>query len=367
MAGGWRRRRRRRVAITNVATTVVIAVAVAVVVVIAVTAVSQIGPTSGPYRRTVDRSFATLAAPLTEQSNAGAAALTALLTRGPVLPRRTFFMQLDALAGDTSAVEHQFDALSPPAPTGSAAKQCAAALGGRARAAASLRSALESLLGGRQGLSGGDEASATAAMTVGGGELTAADASWVRCRHALRHGPGSARLPASRWINDTERWSPGAIDDFVTALVASPSLAAVRAVSIVATTTAPPTVVGGTGTGVVVPTKTLSLHVVVADNGNVAEDGVVVTAVLGTAAAPSSATANLTAGAAVSLSLPAFHVKAGSSYVVVVTASLVGPPTAGSRATTSFPVDISTNPPPPTTTAPPTTTTTTKPKTKSPA
>ncbi len=365
MVGGWRRRRRRRVVIKNLATTVVVVVLVAAVVIVAIAAVAQIGPTSGPYRRTVDRSFVTLAAPLAAQSNAGALTLATLLTGGPALARRTFFMQLDTLAAGTSDVAHQFDALAPPSPAGSAGRPCVAALGGRARATSSLRSALESLLGGRQGLSGGDEASATAAVTAGGSELMAADASWVRCRHALRRAPGSARLPASQWIHDPSRWSPAAIDDFVTALVASPSLAAVRAVSIIATTTAPPTVVASTGTGVVVPTKSLSLRVVVADNGNVAEDDVVVTADVGTGPAPSQAKANLAAGAAVALSLPALRVKPGGSYTVVVTASLAGTPMAGTNATISFPVEISTNPPPPTTTVPTTTTTTTKPKTKS--
>ena len=44
-------------------------VVVAVIVILAVGAVAQIGPASGPDRRTVDRSFAVLANAIAAQSN----------------------------------------------------------------------------------------------------------------------------------------------------------------------------------------------------------------------------------------------------------------------------------------------------------
>ena len=79
-------------------------------------------------------------------------------------------------------------------------------------------------------------------------------------------------------MRDPGAWTAPAVDDFVAAAVASPSLAAVHAVAIVATATDPDRSGRGGGAGAVTATNRLAVHVVVDDDGNVAEDGVEVTA-----------------------------------------------------------------------------------------
>jgi hypothetical protein len=366
MVGEWRRRRRRRVVVRNVAGVVVAAVVVAVVVIVAVAAVAQIRPTSGPYYRTVDRSYAGLAAPLVAESNTSAAVLKAFWADGPSLTRKAYFAQLDELAAGTSDVLRQFKTLSPPWPVGKAGSQCLAALEARAGASASIQAALEALVGGRTGVGGGDEATATGEVVSAASSLSGADRSWARCRRDLRRDPGSARLAASVWMRDPGAWAASAVDDFVAAAVASPSLVAVHAVAIVAAATDPTAVAGADGTAAVTATNRLDVRVVVDDEGNVTEQGVEVTAVASRPGSPSSsshATADLVAGSSVALVLPSLSVRPDATYSIEVTASVPGASGPQSLITTSFPIYISAEPVVPTTTT--TTTTTTSPTTPS--
>ena len=88
----------------------------AVVVIVAVSSVAQISNTSGPYRRTVDRGYAALAAPLVAQSNVAGVALFAFLHDAASLGRLAFFSDLDSFASDASSLQHQYDAITPPDP-----------------------------------------------------------------------------------------------------------------------------------------------------------------------------------------------------------------------------------------------------------
>src|SRR5579863_379311 len=98
MAGERRRLGRRRARTRALLRLAVPMVLSAVVVILAVSAVAQIGRSSGPYRRTVDRGYAALAEPLVAQSNASGVALLSLLHDAPVLGRLAFFFDLDSLA-----------------------------------------------------------------------------------------------------------------------------------------------------------------------------------------------------------------------------------------------------------------------------
>ncbi len=301
-------------------------VATAVVVVLAVGAVAQIGPASGPDKRTVDRSFAVLAAPIVAQSNASGSALNALLNDGPSLGRTAFFSDLDSVRTTTAEADRRFAALTPPQPQGDAAARCGAAMDGRRRAAAQVANALESLLGGRRGLGGGDEAAAARTLIAAHTVLASADESWVACRRALLRAPGSARLPASAWLSDPGVWGAASVGPFVAALVSSPSLTAVPGLALLSVSTAPPSVPGTSGVSVLPPTTALHVLVVVADVGNVDEEGVtlVVTAVPGGSArapAPVRARTDVAAGDSVTLSPPPLSVRPGTSYVIHVTAT----------------------------------------------
>jgi hypothetical protein len=330
-------------------------------VVVAVGAVTQIGPASGPDRRTVDRSFAVLAAPIVVQSNASGSALNALLTDGPTLERTTFFSDLAALTTATAEDEQDFAALSPPVPTGDVVGRCGATMTGRQRAASDVRDALEHLLGGQRGRGGGDEATAARTLVSAGVMLRSADASWATCRRTLERGPGSARLPVSVWMTHPGLWGQAALGPLVAALVSSASLAPVHQLSVLAVSTDPATVPEATGVSVLPPTRNLHVRVVLANQGNVDEQGVVleVTAVAqGSARAPARVriTTDIGVGDSVALLPPALSIRPGTSYVLDITAT---PQAPGGSISTSVTLRVAVVPPTTTTTTttvPPTTT-----------
>jgi hypothetical protein len=302
-----------------------------------------------------------LASAVAGQSNVSGAALNRLLRDGPSLDRTAFFSALDSLAAVTAQDDHQFAAISPPNPAGAVAAQCATTMVDRQRATAQVRTALERLLGGREGRGGGNEAVAAGALGDAGKLLTSADASWASCRRTLHRSAGSARLPASIWVKTPGAWGDQAEGSFVASLLSSSSLAPVHRLSLGALATDPTSVPGASGVSVLPPTTALRIRVVLADPGNVDEMGiaVVVTAVpQGTAPAPAPVRerTQVAADDSVALSLPPLRVGPGRSYVLHITATAEG----GASATTSLTVRVSVVPPLPTTT---TTTTTTTPAT----
>ena len=162
----------------------------AVVVVLAVTAVAQIGAASGPYRRTVDRGYAALVAPLVADSNASGAALVAFLRAAPSLGRVPFFSDLGAFVADTAALVRRYEAIARPGPSDAAS--CVTALSDRAEAVAHLRGALEAVLGGPTGLGVVAQDADVTAAAAAAATLRGADVSWASCRRTVRRGAGSA-------------------------------------------------------------------------------------------------------------------------------------------------------------------------------
>jgi hypothetical protein len=359
VVGERRRLRRRRGVGRGVTRLVAPLVVVAVIVVLAVGSLSQIGPASGPDRQTVDRSFAVLAAPIAEQSNASGSALTSLVSDGPSLERTALFAALSSLTTNTAENDRQFAALTPPVPSGDAAARCQAAMDDRARAVSQVSATFENLLGGSRGVGGGDEAAAARSLDEAATVLEAADGSWAACRRALRRAPGSARLPVSTWMSDPGLWDEGAVGQLVAAMVSSATLAPVHRLALLAVSTDPASVPGAGAVSVLPPTTALHVVIVVADQGNVEEDGVkvVVSAVPQATArtpGPVRATTDIGAGHSVTVEPPTLSVRPGSSYVLDVTVTAQ----SGVSTSLSLPVGVSALPPPPTTTTtvPPTTT-----------
>jgi hypothetical protein len=339
---------------------VIVLAVVAVIVILAVDAVSQIGKASVPLRRTDNRSFAVLTIPIVATSNQNGAVLRSLMADGPSLGRVTLFSELDSLAADSAQDDRSFAAITPPDPTGGVVTLCRSAMQGRQVATARLQGALEALLGGRNGLGGGNEAAAASGVVGVGVTLRAADAAWANCRRALLKQPGAARLAESTWIRDPSGWTSAAVSQLVTALLSSPSLAPVHRLSLLSVATTPTVIPGQNGVSVVAPTSSFSVQVVVADVGNVDEPKVslvVSAAVDGPGRAPPAVKAetDLVAGQSVVLSPPPLAVRPGLSYDLTVTAT---PAVGGGRATTSLSVQVSAEPPTTTTTTTSTTTTT---------
>src|ERR1700728_1364469 len=106
-----------------------------------------IGQGSGPYRSSVDRSFAQQANALVSQSNASGASFRSLMSTMPSLRRAPLQQYLDALVADAALTSRRADGLTPPAPVGSVGASVQSALAERSQAAAVLRRAVDGLLG----------------------------------------------------------------------------------------------------------------------------------------------------------------------------------------------------------------------------
>jgi hypothetical protein len=334
---------------------VALTVGAAVVAVLVVATVSRISPASGSYRRTVDRGYAALVAPLAAQSNSSAGDLATLLQKGPDLDRTEFFADLDELAASSRALELQFDAITPPDPIGEAGADCARAMQGRAQASADLRSALEGVLGGRTGAGpgAGDEAAVVDALGSVGRVLEFGDALWAACRSALRRAAGSARLPASTWVKDSSLWAPDSLTDLVASVTGSATLAADHSLAIGSVAIAPSPLPSPAAPGAVLvqATAVIRVHVVLENQGNVDEEGVHVVASVapsgsqGGVRAPGASSATLpkgtftvAAGASVAFVFPPLAVAPGASYALRVVAST--PATLASPVTVSIPVTV---------------------------
>jgi hypothetical protein len=343
VVGERRRLRRRRGVGRGVARVVVPFVVVAALVVLAVGSVAQIGPASGPDRRTVDRSYAVLATPIVMQSNASGSALNALVTHGPTLARTTLFSDISALVSATATDDRSFDALTPPVPTDDVAGRCGSAMDDRERAAAQVGGAFERLLGGRRGIGGGNEAAAARAVEGAGTMLESADTAWAACRRSLRLGPGSARLPASKWVTDPGLWAGSAVGQLVAAFLGSGTLIPVHHLTLTAVSSDPAAVPGTSAVSVLPPTRALRVQVVVTNQGNVDERGVqveVTAAPSGTVRppAPVHRTTDVAAGRSVTVFLPPLAVHPGASYALAVTAT---PGEGGQVASLSASVRVS--------------------------
>jgi len=352
MVGSGRRLRRRR-AITRRLTVVLAAAGLsAIIVVLAVGAVSQISPASSSYNRTVDRGFVALATPLVAQSNSSGTLLATLLRQGPGLDRGSFFSDLDSLASQTEQQVTQLQQISPPSPALGRGSDCDKAFADRARAASSLRAALEGVLGGPTGVANGagDQASTVSAMQAVGSSLVSDDALWAQCRSSVRKGPGSARLPVSTWVQDPSSWAPSAISDFVAAIVGSPTLVATHALTISDAVTTPAGSHGASGLGVPATTS-LGVQVVLVDTGNVDETSVGVVASLTASGAQGAVgtfspgpvsprgRVDVSAGRSIALNFPSLTVSPGASYNLRVSAT--SPAAPGSPATILLPLTIS--------------------------
>jgi hypothetical protein len=325
-------------------------------------ALSQVGRGSGPYRRTVDRSFAALASMVAVRSNATGQALAELMVNGPKMDRAGFFSALDTIASNAVDDSRQLESIVPPAPSGGAGDGCLAALAARASAAATMRQSLEGILGGTDGASVVPPAQGLAALGTASSKVVGADDDWATCRRAMHRAPGTPVLPASLWLAGQGWYTPAALASSVNSIAFSRTLVARHALQITATRL-DPTPLPGSGPALVAPTQTLTVHVVVSDQGNVDEPAVQVRASLvggpAPAPAPRSTTVSLGAGRSMAVVLGPFSVVQGSAYTLQVFVT----PTSGIGGTSAATaLQVASEPTTTTTTTATTTTTTTTPK-----
>jgi hypothetical protein len=318
-----------------------------------------IGQGSGPFRSSVDRSFAQQANALAVQSNSSGASFRSLMSEMPAMRRAPLEQALDALVSGTAQASEAADALTPPSPIGTIGPSFQLALADRARAAADLRHAVNGLLGLAPLPSvGAARASGVASSATGAlpGALSAAqattaiaavlpllkeaDGAYAGARTALAAGPGGARLVRSRWVRDTVIFGAAAVGTLVDELSGSPTLAPDNDVRLVAVRLTPPVVpspppIPGQaapppitpGVSVLSPTHRLFVTPSIDNVGNVAEPRLALTVTIQPLPTGKVTTlrrnVSLAPGASVAVSLPSLKVRPGVTYGLTVT---VNPP-----------------------------------------
>ncbi len=303
--------------------------------------VARIGPRSGPFRASVNRSFGAQGAVLIDLSNATGASLRRLMGVMPDQGRQTLQVELDdvtAQAGDQAA------RAAALASNGGVQGRFATVLADRAQSADEVRSAIYGLLGMRPlPGAGAPAAPATGAaaatllsstqaadrIAAAGRLLAQADRSYQVVRRSLATMAGHARLPTSRWITTPSTWQIGALATQVDLVAASTTLAAVHQLGLSVVQITPPAVPSPTGVAtpgvsVLSPTQTVALSVVLTNNGTVDEPHASVTFTLTrlptgtTTTTTARRAASVLAARSVSLAPVTFAVQPGNSYQLTV-------------------------------------------------
>jgi hypothetical protein len=361
------RERRRRSRRRPVGPTVVTLVALAVALFLLIGGVAHIGSASVDYRRSADRSFAAQGSMLVAQSNRSASQLSSVMNGlpSPATQRMNLEARLDELVDDTAAVATQGRQLAAASSVGAAPGELAGVLEDRAQAVAQFRAAIDGLLGMAPlpvaGTSGAIAPPSTPTLIpadrvsttlVGVGDLLAAsDRSYAHLRAELRRSAGTPRLPASAWVTGLQMWAPGPIATLVGQVAASPSLAVhhqlvlvPNGVRIAPSALPAPGGVPGPGPATLPPTGTVAVSAVVADDGNVPETGVVLTASLQPQGAGIPATVRTTLtlqpGTSMVAAVPTMHVLPGATYILTV--AVTPPPAQVDRTglTQTYPITI---------------------------
>jgi len=363
-----RRRRRRRISRAG-ALTVAGLLAAVLVVALAVGGLLRVRSQSAGYEAAIDRSYAAQVRLVVSTSNALSARFHHLLATMTAETRTAFQVGLDTLVAASAAVATQARTAASPAPADGAGADVSAAMADRAAAIRRFRSVVDRLLGmAPLPVAGAPDptrvaalrplsAGAAAARLASVGELLGrSDRSYAEGRRALRHAPGAATLPPSVWSGRTAAWSPSGTVAMVDALTSSGTLAAVRDVALVthtlSLTPAPLPVAGSATQGVSLlpPTGRVRVSVVVANEGNVDERGVVVRDSLqrvptGTVGAGSvhqgpPVRVSLQAHSSTSVSLGAADVVPGRRYTLTVSVDPPFPDPPGALTSAALSVRI---------------------------
>jgi hypothetical protein len=339
----------------------VVLAAVLVVAAVLIGGVARIGPRSGPFNASVNRSFGAQGAVLADLSNATGSSLRRLMGAMPTQDRQTLQAGLDDVAAQAGDQSVRANAL---AGDGSLEGRFATVFADRARAANEVRSAIDGLLGmrplpvsGAPAVVASETAStpllsatqATNRITAAGRLLSQADTSYKAIRRSLADTGGHARLPASRWITTSSTWQIGAVAAQVDLVAASTTLEARHQLGLSVVQVTPPAIpsptgVANSGVSVLSPTKTVTLNVVLTNNGSVDEPHAAVTFTLAlqpsttttttTTTTTRKRTASVPATRSTSLSPVTFSVKPGDTYQLSV--AITGPAGQTAAAGTSF-------------------------------
>ena len=318
--------------------------AIAVLAALLIGGLAEVSRQSQGYDAASNRTLAAEGTVVAEQSNATATSATALLNTIQSQNRPGLQIALDNLVQETSDESARAHAASGATPLGSVGAGFAAVFADRAEAMSDLRAAIDGYLGMQPlpvtggattvaaGGNSGDSTLLTATeatnrIAAAGALLAHSDALYASVRHALRTAAGNGRLPRSIWVHNPQLWAAGDVASQIDLMSSSPSLAAVHYLALRTVQINPPALPTPQGVSpnvsVLTPTKQISVVVVLANDGSVAEPHATVRYTLAdqaTGATTSSQTHTVALAPATTQALPTvdFGVRAGTTYVLTV-------------------------------------------------
>jgi hypothetical protein len=359
------RRPRRRARRRSPARPIIVLGAVAVLAALLIGGLAEVSRQSQGYDATSNRALAAQGTVVAEQSNATASSATALMNTIQSQNRPGLQIALDNLVQETADESARARAAAGATPIASVGADFAAAFADRAQSMSELRAAIDGYLGMQPRPVAG---AATTVASGGGGSatlLTATEAAnriasagallahsdslYSSARRTLRTATGNGGLPKSTWVKNPQLWAAGAVASQIDLMSTSPSLAAVHYLALRTVLISPPALPtpqgGSPNVSVLTPTTRLSVDVVLANDGSVAEPRATVHYTL--AAQSSGATSSRTHTVALApdttrdLPTVTFGVVSGTTYVVTVSVDVPAGQTQLAGTATQYTLAIS--------------------------
>lgn len=348
-------------------TLVVIGVAVVVIAVL-IGGALRIGRSSSPYHRAVDRSYGMVADEFVRQSNFLGRSIATFIANVGIYTRTSLAETLAGFTRQAHTVAADVVSIESPAPSRGAGALLTSVVTERAGAVRTMCTAIDSLLlisaptavGTRSQpavmTNAITKASAESALARAATEVSAADTRYQNARNALGEAPGGFWMTGSSWTKGTSSWSVETLDSMVGALAGAPDLQPFFDVVLVsgATRLMPSALPTTVGVVTIPPTHSLSVGVVVAEEGDLPTPPVEVKVALATLITGHTIERHrrvaLSPGGSRNIEFARLAVRPGITYVVTL---LVVPP-AGQTLSAGTPqsFSVSVAPTTPTTTSP---------------
>jgi hypothetical protein len=359
------RRPRRRARRRSPARPIIVLGAVAVLAALLIGGLAEVSRQSQGYDATSNRTLAAQGTVVARQSNVTASSATALMNTIQSQNRPGLQIALDDLVQQTADESASAQAAAGATPMGSVGADFAAAFADRAQAMSDLRAAIDGYLGmhplpvagaATTAASGrGTDATlltateATNRIADAGALLAQSDSLYRSVRHALRTAAGSGRLPKSTWVQNPQLWAAGAVASQIDLMSTSPSLAAVHYLALRTVQIEPPALPtpqgGPANVAVLTPTTRISVDVVLANDGSVAEPHATVHYMLAdqSSGATSSRAHTVALAADTSQALPTVHfgVAPGTTYLLTVSVDVPPGQTQLAGTAVQYPLAIS--------------------------
>jgi hypothetical protein len=307
---------------------------------------TQVSRQSQGYDANSNRTLAAQGGVVAQQSNATATSVTALMDVIPTQNRPGLQIELDGAVKQSADEAVRAANAARATPLDSVGADFTAVFADRAEAMRDFRSAVDGYLG-MQPLPVSGTTATTASASAGqatllsatqatnriaaaGALLARSDTLYRSLRHTLAAAAGHARLPKSVWVRNPQQWGLGTVATQVDLMATSPSLAATHYLALRTVQISPPALPtpqgGSSNVSVISPTAKVSVDVVLANNGTVAEPHATVHFTMANQASGATSsraeTVALASDASQALPTANFGVTPGQTYVLTISVVL---------------------------------------------